>query len=202
MDADLRFALRGGARPRRPSPADLACVARQTGRRDAAQLHPVARVVAVCPHGCAAAVECLPYDGSGRPFPTLFYATCPTLVEAVHAVEGSGGVRRTERLVGAAGDPELIRSLREAERYERRRRRALAAGRGAAGATRARDGGAVLSAGIGGPAGRGLKCLHCHAAHALARPGYLLGRRVLEGAAVARGSLWCADARCLPWMRP
>jgi len=53
----------------------------------------------------------------------------------------------------------------------------------------------VAGSGIGGvsPATRlRLKCLHPHAAHALARPRYRLGREVLEEA----GELWCADERC------
>lgn len=160
-------------------------------------------MVAVCPFGCPAAVECLPYDAAGRPFPTLFYATCPALVEAVHAVESAGGVRRIGTLLGRREGGELLASLRAAERFERLRRRALAAGHGAESAARALDGGAALSGRLGGVLQpRGVKCLHCHAAHALARPGYLLGRRVLEEAAAARGSLWCDDAHCLPWMRP
>ena len=35
-----------------------------------------------------------------------------------------------------------------------------------------------------------------HAAHALVRPAYTLGRRVLDEASAAAGALWCDDARC------
>ena len=46
------------------------------------------------------------------------------------------------------------------------------------------DGGASLAFGIGGTARDGsVKCLHAHAAFALAEPGYLLGERVLAEAA-------------------
>ena len=46
------------------------------------------------------------------------------------------------------------------------------------------DGGASLALGIGGTARDGaVKCLHAHAAFALAQPGYLLGDRVLAEAA-------------------
>ncbi len=38
----------------------------------------------------------------------------------------------------------------------------------------------------------GLKCLHAHAAFALARPGYVLGERILDEA----GERVCPDARC------
>ena len=43
-----------------------------------------------------------------------------------------------------------------------------------------RDGGSSLELGIAGSANpRRLKCLHAHAAFALANPGYRLGERVL-----------------------
>jgi len=169
---------------------DLAVVAGQRGRRP----HPVSRVVRRCPFGLPAAVETLPYDTSGRPFPTLFYATCPALVAAVNVVESGGGVRRFS--LRARDEEDLRRSLAAAVRYARRRRRTLAARYDLP----MRDGGASLATGIGGVGGPGshaaaapsLKCLHAHAAHALARPGYLLGEAVLAEA----GELWCADRRC------
>ena len=37
-----------------------------------------------------------------------------------------------------------------------------------------------------------LKCLHAHAAFALARPGYELGERILEEV----DERWCPDRRC------
>lgn len=149
----------------------------------------MSRVVAWCPFGYPAAVEDLPYDDRGRPFPTLFYATCPSLVEAVSRLEDAGGVRRWSACVER--EAHLRESLRDAERYERRRRRLLAARC----AARPRDGGASLALGIAGvrPGGSvGLKCLHAHAAHALARSRYLLGRFVLEEA----GDPWCEEERC------
>jgi hypothetical protein len=178
---------------------DLAVVAGQLGRRP----HPMSRVVHRCPFGFPAVVETLPYDAAGRPFPTLFYATCPTLVAAVGVVESGGGVRRSS--TRARDEEHLRRSLAAATRYVRRRRRTLAARYGLP----MRDGGASLATGIGGVAAWGrraaggsrgrvtsaappLKCLHAHAAHALARPGYLLGEAVLAEA----GELWCDDRRC------
>lgn len=166
---------------------DVAVVADQLGRRP----HAMSRVVRRCPFGCPAVVETLPHDAAGRPFPTLFYATCPTLVAAVGAVESGGGVRRfAERL---RDEDDLARSVTAAVGYARRRRRALAAAYGLS----MLDGGASLHTGIGGVAdARTLKCLHAHAAHALARPGYRLGEAVLAEA----GELWCADRRCAVWI--
>jgi uncharacterized protein len=190
----------------RPTASDLECLAGQLGRPRVADLHPVWRVAARCPYGFPAVAECLPYDAAGRPFPTLFYLTCPTAVAAVQMMEAAGGVRRYSALLAAApgmetpppaATAELAASLRAAGRYERRRRRELARGLAAVFVARAADGGASLRLGLGGvvqPAS--LKCLHCHAAHALARPAYALGRRVLDEATAAAGSLWCDDARC------
>ena len=147
----------------------------------------MSRVMRRCPFGLPAVVEDLPYDEQGRPFPTLFYATCPTLVAAVARVESEGGLRRLQgRLVD---DPSLQASLAAADRYARSRRRALAR----AFAVPMSDAGASLQIGLGGVRDEGLrKCLHVHAAHALARPGYLLGELVLREA----GELWCDDERC------
>ena len=164
---------------------DRAIVERQLGRAP----HAVSGVAARCPFGFVAVVEDLPYDERGAPFPTLFYATCPTLVQALSRLEDGGGVREWSARVGR--EPELLASLRDAERYERRRRRTLAARCAAT----PRDGGASLALGVAGVRRRDrtdLKCLHAHAAHALARPRYLLGRLILEQA----GDLWCDNERC------
>jgi hypothetical protein len=202
------------ARPRRarrpwPSASDLACLTWQLARGNEVHLWPVRRVAARCPWGFPAVAENLPYDATGRPFPTLFYLTCPTAVAAVGRIEAGGGVARFEQMLApakriaqplaagrdAAEAGRLAASLKAAERYERRRRRLLAR-ETAEGLARPVDGGASLRLGIGGVARRGsLKCLHCHAAHALVRPAYVLGRRVLAEAA-AGGGLWCDDARC------
>jgi hypothetical protein len=170
---------------RGPAARDLACVAVQLGRAP----HPLRRVAARCPWGAPAVVENLPYDAAGRPLPTLFWATCPSLVAAVSALESAGGVARFEAL--ATSDGRLQASLLAATRYERRRRRRLAA----LGSAPPRDGGASLATGIAGVARpAALKCLHAHAAHALARPGYLLGERVLEAAAPVFSERGC----CVP----
>jgi hypothetical protein len=113
-----------------------------------------------------------PYDGRGEPFPTTYYLTCRHLVAAVARLEAAGGVERFSRL--AAADPELRASLERATEEQRRLRAVLAAGRTGS------DGGASLALGIGGARRpENLKCLHAHAAFALARPGYDLGERIL-----------------------
>lgn len=147
---------------------DRALVERQLGRPPRA----FRRVAARCPFGAPAVTEEEPYDERGEPFPTTFYLTCPHLVAAVSRIEAGGGVERYGRL--AATDPELGASLAAATEEQRRLRAELATGRAGA------DGGASLGLGIGGARRpENLKCLHAHAAFALARPGYTLGERVL-----------------------
>jgi uncharacterized protein len=129
-------------------------------------------VVRRCPFGSPAVTEQEPYDTGGEPFPTTYYLTCPQLVAAVARLEAAGGVERWGE--GAARDPALAESLREATERQRAIRRALAAGRVG------RDGGASLELGIGGAARpERLKCLHAHVAFALAQPPYELGERIL-----------------------
>ena len=194
--------------PTRPSPADVGLVRRQLGREP----HPFHRVVARCPWGAPAVVEDLPYDAAGRPFPTLYWATCPSLVAAIGRLESGGGVKRFEAAV--AGEPELARSLAAATRHERRRRRDLVALYDLP----MSDGGASLRTGIGGvsartthPSGAStarpsgaptLKCLHAHAAHALARPGYALGERILAEAAPLYPASDCCTQGCTPGGTP
>jgi hypothetical protein len=126
-----------------------------------------------CPYGAPAVTEQLPYDERGEPFPTTYYLTCPHLVAAVARLEAAGGVERWTAEVER--DPKLAESLEQGHERQRLLRRALV--RGPAGAGRA----ASLELGIGGaaPGARSLKCLHAHAAFALAQPGYELGERIL-----------------------
>ena len=162
---------------------DRAAVARQLGRTPRA----FRRVAARCPWGTPAVTEQEPYDDRGRPFPTTYYLTCRHLVAAVSRLEAAGGVERWS--AAAASDDELRASLERATAEQRAIRRELAAGRAGA------DGGASLELGIGGSAApENLKCLHAHAAFALARPGYELGDRIL----VEAGPRWPAEGCCTP----
>jgi hypothetical protein len=147
---------------------DLDLVERQLGRRPRA----FRRVVVRCPFGAPAVTEQAPYDESGDPFPTMYYLTCRHLVAAVSRLEAGGGVERWSD-VGRA-EPALARSLSDATAEQRRLRIEAAAGETGP------DGGASLGLGIGGSRNpEQLKCLHAHAAFALARPGYELGDRIV-----------------------
>jgi hypothetical protein len=148
--------------------ADRDVVARQLGREPRA----FRRVVVRCPFGRPAVTEQQPYDREGEPFPTTYYVTCRHLVAAISRLEAAGGVERWTR--AAEAERELAGSRAAADDEQRALRRELAAGE------TGRDGGASLDLGVGG-AGRlgSLKCLHAHAAFALARPGYVLGERII-----------------------
>lgn len=161
---------------------DLLVVGRQLGRRP----HPMSSVVTRCPWGYPAVVECLPVDDQGRPFSTLYYCTCPTLVVAAGAVESAGGVREWERR--SAQQPDLKASLAAAQRFTVQRRSELMGHYGLKWPEHA-----AVDAGVGGVRRLdSLKCLHAHVAHALARPEYELGRAIM--ASVSRP--WCSDLRC------
>ena len=148
--------------------ADRAAVSLQIGREPRA----LRRVVLRCPFGLPAVTEQSPYDPDGEPFPTTYYLTCRHLVAAVSRLEAAGGVERWTEAVAA--DPGLAASLARADEEQRSIRHELAGGE------TGRDGGASLELGVGGAGRAGsLKCLHAHAAFALARPGYELGERIV-----------------------
>jgi uncharacterized protein len=149
---------------------DRAIVERQLGRPPRA----LRRVVVRCPWGRPAVTEQEPFDDSGEPFPTTYYLTCPQLVAAIARLEAAGGVERWSRL--AREDPELRASAERGHEEQRLLR-------------------AELPGGIGGQTRTGgLKCLHAHAAFALARPGYQLGERILAEVE----PLWPSQECCTP----
>ncbi len=165
---------------------DRAILERQLGRAPRA----FRRVVVRCPYGLPAVTEQSPYDGSGEPFPTTYYLTCPALVASVSRLESAGGVERWSDAL--ARDGELASSLARATEDQRKLRHELA------GARRGSDRGASLDLGIAGSRKPGhLKCLHAHAAFALARPGYVLGERVLAEV----DPLWPATSCCSEALR-
>lgn len=160
---------------------DRALVERQLGRPPRAFL----RVAVRCPYGAPAVTEQEPYDERGEPFPTTYYLTCLHLVAAVARLEAAGGVERWSAEL--EHDSVLAADLARATGEQRALRSELARGR------TGRDAGASLELGIGGSHNpTRLKCLHAHAAYALARPGYRLGERVLAELV----PLWPEDRCC------
>ena len=161
---------------------DRALVERQLGRAPRA----LRRVVVRCPYGAPAVTEQWAYDERGKPFPTTYYLTCRYLVAAIARLEAAGGVERWSAQL--TNDGTLADSLARANDRQRLLRRELV--REPVGT----DAGASLELGIGGAASdaRGLKCLHAHAAFALADPDYELGAGILAEV----DPLWPADGCC------
>ena len=130
-------------------------------------------IVVRCPFGRPAVVQQASYLADGEPFPTTYYLTCPAAVERVGRLEDDGGVARYEQLVATDSGARASWLAGAAAQRDLRRPAAVMA-----------DGGASLELGIGGTAREGaVKCLHAHAAFALAQPGYALGERIVAEAA-------------------
>jgi hypothetical protein len=143
-------------------------VERQLGRPPRA----FRRVAVRCPFGLPAVTEQAPLDERGDPFPTTYWLSCPHLVAAISRLEAAGGVERWTR--ATREDPALAASLEAANAQQRDLR-------------------PELPVGIGGSSRSGtLKCLHAHAAFALARPGYDLGDRILAEV----DGMWPVDRCC------
>ena len=149
--------------------SDRAIVERQLGRPARA----FRRVAVRCPFGRPAVTEQAPLDEAGEPFPTTYWITCRHLAAALARAEAEGGVERWSRL---AREDEALRESLERGHEEQRRLRP------------------ELPGGIGGQTRAGsLKCLHAHAAFALARPGYELGERILAEVEPLWPDRCCAD---------
>jgi hypothetical protein len=162
---------------------DRDAIERQLGRPPRA----LAGIAARCPHGGPSVIAQRPYDEHGEPFPTTFWLSCLALVRAVGELESSGGIVALEAELAAR--PDLRESRREADERIAELRAALDDGGPRA------DGGAALATSLdGGVPSAPLKCLHAHAAAALASPPYALGSLVLERARPAVPGACCAWA--------
>ena len=114
------------------------------------------RAIARCRFGRPTVIETAPLLADGSPFPTLYYLTCPWLVEFVSGLESACAVGEWADRI--AGDPEMAARLRVAD-AEYRARRARAAG--------GRD--PLPGVGIAGQHDPlATKCLHAHVAARLA----------------------------------
>jgi hypothetical protein len=118
-----------------------------------------------------------PLLNDGRPMPTRYWLLDPALTKEIGRLESEGGVRRAEAEV----DPEALQRTHES--YAAERDAALPPDHT----------GPRPSGGVGGTR-RGVKCLHTHYAHHLARGDDPVGRWVEERLA-ERGRLpdvaWC-----------
>jgi exopolyphosphatase / guanosine-5'-triphosphate,3'-diphosphate pyrophosphatase len=140
--------------------SDLALVTEQLGRTPLTAFSVVAR----CGLGHPLVIRNHPIDREGRPFPTLYWLTCPQAVKAVARLESEGWIKRAEER--AETDAELGRALAEAHRAYAEERARWVPEAGAWG-------------GVGGAAA-GVKCLHAHYANHLAGGSDPVGAWVAE----------------------
>jgi exopolyphosphatase/guanosine-5'-triphosphate,3'-diphosphate pyrophosphatase len=134
--------------------SDLAQVEAQLGRK---LLSPFT-VVARCSPGHPLVIRNHPLDQAGKPFPTLYWLTCPQAVKAVSRLESQGWIQRlAERPSVHAALPDIRRE------YAAERGRLLP--------------GSEDWGGVGG-ARSGIKCLHAHYAYHLAGGDDILGEWV------------------------
>jgi hypothetical protein len=140
-------------------PEDRAIVEAQLGRPTRGRWAVAAR----CHLGVPMVIENHPRLDDGRPFPTLFWLTCPVLVRRASRLEATGHMNELN-----------VRLARDAATRER-----LA---GALYRYRQRRDAHDVVADAGGPPGGGpdrVKCLHAHVAHELADPPNPVGAEVL-----------------------
>jgi exopolyphosphatase/guanosine-5'-triphosphate,3'-diphosphate pyrophosphatase len=125
--------------------ADLVAVREQLGREPTVSFEVIAR----CAGGHPLVIRNAPVDADGRPFPTLFWLTCPTYVRAVSRLESEGWIARlNERCDEDPGFGEAVEAAHLAYAEDRGSRYEEARGWGGVGGTR-----------------RGVKCLHAHVAY-------------------------------------
>lgn len=112
------------------------------------------RVARRCHLSLPVIVEVEPLTSDDRPFPTLYWLSCPVLRRRVSRVEERGAVRELDERV--ASDPEFRKKFEEAGRAYAERRDAKLP----------EDAKLTPRGGIGGSTA-GVKCLHAHLAEYL-----------------------------------
>ena len=140
--------------------SDLVTVAEQLGREPTTTFTVVAR----CPDGHPLVIRNEPVDPDGKPFPTLFWLTCPVASKAVSRLESEGWISRLNERI--AEEPELSAALERAHgEYAKERARGHP--------------GAEAFGGVGGTR-TGVKCLHAHYANHIAGGDDPVGRWTAE----------------------
>jgi len=125
-----------------------------------------------------------------EPMPTIYWLTCPFLVEKVSALESAGAVKRYERMI--AEDAELAQAYFRAHEAYKNERVSLLSPEDLL-LVREKGWHSLLRVGIAGISNpRRVKCLHAQLAH------FLAGRENPIGQLVAQElpALFCPDTRC------
>jgi hypothetical protein len=140
-------------------------LAAQLGR----PLHGSGRIAARCHLGLPVVIRTEPVFEDGRPFPTLYYLTCPLARARVSRLEAAGWVR--ELTARVEEDPAFGAEFAAAQAAYREERAQLLPQE-----SPVRD---KLRGGVGGSAG-GVKCVHAHYAHHAAGRCNPVGRLAAE----------------------
>ncbi len=120
-----------------------------------------------CAYGYPQVVTVYPLI-DGKPFPTLYWLTCPLLQQQVAALEAKGMIGCLEQRI--ATDQRLAQQQALAHRAYMKERNSLLSQDDLEYLERNKMLAALLERGIGGIADLNkIKCLHLHVAHALAR---------------------------------
>jgi len=132
-----------------------------------------------CPYGYPQVVRVYPLVG-GKPFPTLFWLTCPFLTKQIDRLEAEGWIKQTEQLLE---EDTLAADFQKAHLSYITERDRLLSPEDRASLEEAGMLKDLLEKGIGGTADFArVKCLHLHVAHALVRDNPI-GDRVLDALA-------------------
>ncbi|TDB36939.1 MAG: DUF501 domain-containing protein [Actinobacteria bacterium] len=154
---------------------DADTVGRQLGR----QPRGTWRVAVRCTFGYPVVIATPSRLPDGEPFPTLYWLTCPHLLDAVARLESAGEVDAWAALL--ASDVALANRMRVADAAYRSARAAESGGDDA-----------CATVGIAGQRDPlGTKCLHAHVAAALAGINDPIGESILGSLAHE-----CEDKRC------
>ncbi|MHB8841831.1 MAG: DUF501 domain-containing protein [Candidatus Aquicultor sp.] len=145
------------------------------------------KVAARCAFGCPQVIETATFIEDAKPFPTLYWLTCPHKVKAVSRLEDDGWAERLRERI--AVDSELYERLECAQEDYKLRRRA------GAGTDIDKNtsvaGHPVFETGVGGVHNlSAVKCLHAHYAH------YLTGGNNPIGEMVEHELSESADLEC------
>ena len=187
ISANWKF---GGERV--PTEADLLMLSWQLGRSVRGVL-----AVKLCPYGFPQVIlnrPLLPRSEKGEwnlePMPTIFWLTCPFLVEEVSKLESAGGVKGYERLLEA--NEELAQDYLAAHQAYREMRLSLLS-REELEYAKAKGIRSILESGIAGIMNpKRVKCLHAQLAHFLATGQNPIGALVAQ----ELPALACPDQRC------
>ena len=141
---------------------DREVVAAQIGRSPRGQFTVSVR----CSYGYPQVIRVYPIV-QGKPFPTLYWLTCPFLSKEIDPLEAAEWVKQLE--VRMAQESDLRSSMQEAHRRYFRQRDQLLSSEDKAGLEAEGTMAGLADRGIGGISNWDrLKCLHLHVAHELA----------------------------------